>query len=329
MQSFEKRIKSFFQLILLTSFMVTCSEAEETKISSAAEMHLNEILKQMESNSINRKTINWEDVKNRTLQVAGQAKTIKDTYPAIRFALGELKDSHSFYKGVDGTYIFSNLEGCNFDSPPDARPSPAIGYIRIPGFGGFNSVSETNAFAQSLQLKIKNQDNPDLKGWLVDLRGNTGGNMWPMLSGIGPILGEGIAGYFIDPDNIASAYSYQNGIASLDGNSISVVSNSYSLIKPNPKVAVLIDGLTASSGEAIAIAFIGRPNTRLFGVKSSCGLTTANQSFTLSNGGLLFLTVSVMADRNKNKFGGPIVPDEMGGGSQEGAVTAAINWLSN
>ena len=152
--------------------------------------------------------------------------------------------------------------------------------------------------------------------------------MWPMLSGIGPVLGEGVAGYFIDPDNQASAYSYQNGIASLDGNSISVVSNPYSLIKPNPKVAVLIDGLTASSGEAIAIAFIGRPNTRLFGVKSSCGLSTANENFTLSNGGLLFLTVSVMADRSKNKFGGPILPDEISNSGQEGAVVAAINWLN-
>ncbi len=324
----RKRICGFCLIILLASLIVTCSETDEPKISSAAEMHLNEILKQMESRSINRKTIDWVELKRRTLQVAGQAKTIKETYTAIRFALEELKDNHSFYKGVDGTYIFSGLEGCNFDSPPDAQPSPAIGYIRIPGFDGFNSVSETNAFAQSLQAKIRSQDNSELKGWLVDLRGNGGGNMWPMLSGIGPVLGDGIAGYFIDPDNQASAYSYQNGVASLDGNSISVVSNPYSLIKPNPKVAVLIDGLTASSGEAIAIAFIGRPNTRLFGVKSSCGLTTANQSFTLSNGGLLFLTVAVMADRSKNKFGGPILPDEMSNSGQEGAVTSAIVWLN-
>ena len=52
---------------------------------------------------------------------------------------------------------------------------------------------------QQIQDQIKIMDHPYNIGWIVDLRGNGGGNMWPMLAGIGPILGEGIAGYFIDP----------------------------------------------------------------------------------------------------------------------------------
>jgi len=37
-------------------------------------------------------------------------------------------------------------------------------------------------------------DRDDLIGWIVDLRGNGGGNMWPMLAGVGPVLGEGVVG---------------------------------------------------------------------------------------------------------------------------------------
>lgn len=75
------------------------------------------------------------------------------------------------------------------------------------------------------------------------------------------------------------------------------------------KVAVLMDNLTISSGEATAISFIGRPNTRFFG-ESTCGLSTVNFTYTLSNGDLFVLTQGTMADRNQNPFGGPITPNE-------------------
>ena len=48
------------------------------------------------------------------------------------------------------------------------------------------------------------------KGWIVDLRGNTGGNMWPMLTGIGPILGDGPAGSFVAADGNITWF-YQDG----------------------------------------------------------------------------------------------------------------------
>src|SRR5687768_15484425 len=79
--------------------------------------------------------------------------------------------------------------------------------------------------------------------------------------------------------------------------------------KPNPKVAVLVDNGVASSGEATFIAFRKRANTRSFGV-ATCGLSTANRGFVLSDGALLNLTVSVMADRAKTKYGDQVQPDE-------------------
>lgn len=185
----------------------------------------------------------------------------------------------------------------------------------------------SNLFNQALQFNIKSQDKAGLKGWLVDLRGNSGGNMWPMLSGIGPILGEGIAGYFIFPDDVISSYYYKNGIAYSDGDGQSTVTNPYALINANPKVAVLIDA-AASSGEAITIAFIGRPNTRSFGAAGTCGYTTAIRPFKLSDGAILGIAVAVMADRNKNKFGGQIMPDEIST-SGDSAIAAAIKWLTN
>ncbi len=65
----------------------------------------------------------------------------------------------------------------------------------------------------------------------------------------------------------------------------------HKLINSAPKVVVLLDQSVASSGEAIAVSFIGNENARSFG-RPTCGLSTANQIYTLKNGSLLILTVS-------------------------------------
>jgi carboxyl-terminal processing protease len=90
-----------------------------------------------------------------------------------------------------------------------------------------------------------------------------------MLSGVEPILGEGLWGYFIDPDNNSYAWG-KNTVLNIK------VNYPYTLQKPNPKVIVLTDEVTASSGEAIA--FKGRPNTKSFD-RPTCGVLMANQGF--------------------------------------------------
>src|SRR6266850_8052486 len=66
----------------------------------------------------------------------------------------------------------------------------------------------------------------------------------------------------------------------------------YKLSVPNARVAVLTDIGVASSGEAIAIAFRGRPNTRSFGTPT-CGLSTAVDQFPLSTGGRMAVVTGV------------------------------------
>ncbi len=148
--------------------------------------------------------------------------------------------------------------------------------------------------------------------------------MWPMLAGIGPILGEGIAGYFIDPDGNEPSWSFENGASIVNGTTtVTRIVNSYELIKSNPKVAVLLNNGIASSGEVIAISFIGRENTKSFG-SPTCGLSTANSSFTISNGTLI-LTTAYLADRNKTKYGIPIKPDVTVGNNN--IIQRSIEWI--
>ncbi len=62
----------------------------------------------------------------------------------------------------------------------------SIARILVPGFSG----QDADGFATKLQAIVGELASKGPCGWIVDLRGNGGGNMWPMLAGVGPILGE-------------------------------------------------------------------------------------------------------------------------------------------
>jgi len=149
--------------------------------------------------------------------------------------------------------------------------------------------------------------------------------MWPMVAGVGPVLGDGVAGYFVPPSGTATPWSYQGGAALSATSEIVRASTPYVLMMRAPRVAVLTDVLVAGSGEAVALAFRGRPNTRSFGA-ATCGLSTANAGFRLSDGATRQVTTALMADRNRTAYGIPIAPDETAAGDAE-VVLRAIEWL--
>jgi carboxyl-terminal processing protease len=87
--------------------------------------------------------------------------------------------------------------------------------------------------------------------------------MWPMVAGVGPVLGEGVIGYFIDPTGVENAWEYRDGASWDNGVAQQRVDAPYRLRRDRPRVAVLTDGGVASSGEATVIAFRGAPGHAL------------------------------------------------------------------
>ena len=294
--------------------------------STAATNYLNEVTGIMQVNSINRGQIDWVDFKARVSAKAQGAQTITDTYPAISLALGLLNDHHSFFVTPSNGSV-GNPSGASCGGPSVSAPAmPAdIGYVRVGAFSGTDTAA-ARAFADSIQKQIRDADSDALGGWVVDVRGNLGGNMWPMVAGVGPVLGDGIAGYFVYPSPASAvAWSYAAGSSSSGGQVAAQTTTVYELKRRAPKVGVLTDGLVASSGEAVVVSFRARPNTRSFGT-ATCGLSTSNQTFRLSDGAMLYLTTAVMADRNRTAYGQSIVPDEIVTGDAE-VVQRAIAWI--
>lgn len=300
--------KSFSILFLLLIFCFSsCANEEESKLSIDVENFLNDLVTIMQTNSINRFSIDWSDFKKQVFMAAEGAQSITQTHAALDLAITLLEDNHSFILMDSGVRLYGERSIRCFPSTiSDIAIPENIGYIRVDSYAN-NSVEENRQFARNIQEQIKIQDHKNINGWIVDLRENSGGNMWPMIAGLGPILGEGTAGYFISPDGIETAWGYQDGSSWVDQNSIVSLVDHYDLINPIPKVAVLQSNIVASSGEAIAISFRGRENTKSFG-ETTCGLSTANSTFEL-NGILLYLTTSYFADRNKVIYRTSIEPD--------------------
>jgi len=291
--------------------------------SAAATTYLNSIIDLARANSINRLTIDWTAYRNAVFAEAGSAQTIAELTPAIRVAITQLRDGHSSYRSASGSTIFVSLRSCSAPALVPLSLPPNIGSVAVGAFSG--NTEQANAYALQIQNAIAAADRDGLVGWIVDLRSNGGGNMWPMIAGLGPLLGEGPLGYFIGPTGTETIWEYRNGSSYSGSFAVSTVAAPYTLRRSAPRVAVLSDNRIASSGEATLIAFRQRPNTRSFG-QATCGLSTANATYPLTDGATLTVTTSVMADRIKTRFGDSIPPDEVIADPAQ-TILRAIAWL--
>ena len=318
---------------------VACSDAnlsEPQGMSPQADAYLNFALDIMEFNSIKKGEIDWPTFRDTAIQEAGNARVLADTYGAIRAALVRIGDNHSFFQPPGGQAQGTSQRPSQASRPGLVDPMTELieggfGYVEVPAFSGGGSAA--NDLAGLYHLLIEQVDTMSVCRWVVDLRGNSGGNMWPMLAGVGPILGDGPAGFFVDADSVVNEWFYEAGEASLDADVIVTTTPFYEVEFAFPPVAVLTDSLTASSGEAITIAFRARPGARSFG-QPTFGVSTANAAFGLSDGAAIFLTVATMADRSGALYGGELVPDSLVLGTKTGDRTtdavldAALDWLA-
>ncbi|MXN91624.1 peptidase S41 [Flavobacterium sp. Sd200] len=313
--------KSIIFILAVFALILGC-RSSQPDMSAGAQAYLEEVITLLKTSSVNRNTIDWDNFTAKVTERAKNAKTVADTYDAVAFAVAELGDHHSYF--APNIAIAEDAEKKELPVYEDEAVPQDIGYIRLPFCIG--NEQQTQSYIGSILKQISERDKANLKGWIVDLRGNFGGNMWPMIVAVGPILGNGTVGYFIDANGKAESWKYADGKSYANDVAMEQYKEVYHLKISHPYVAVLTDTLTASSGEAMAVAFKGRPKTKSFGFKTY-GVSTANQSYTLSDGSRINLTQAIFADRDKKSYGKSVLPDVECNPSD--AVNQAIVWLQS
>jgi carboxyl-terminal processing protease len=299
----------------------TAAHSQTGGTSPNAAAYLRGALDTLEAVTLGRDSTPWRAIRDSAFLLAEGARKPSDTYGAIAWALHRA-NKHSFLQASQPGAVMELVDG-------------RYGYIHVPQRGG-----DGGTLADSLHLDIEMLESGGACGWIVDLRGNGGGNMWPMLAGIGPLLGDTVVGSFGIGGN-ADRWYYRHGVSGIlhpNGKLAKVSQVTMTPIKlrrPDAPVAILIDGGTASSGEAVAVAFQGRHNSRTFG-SPTAGFMTANRGSGLPDGANMVVTTGYYADRRGKLYTEPVQPDSLVTGSPQGwpfatdrVSTAARHWLAN
>ena len=339
---------AIMKLFLTAFFVLTMLNANAQSIASPAmpdsvRAFLGKSMELIQANAINRANVNWKLLNDNVLQRVKGATTYEELLPVYPYIFEQINDHHGALKYKGKSYYWKTGTPYNNEAVIAAekkyktvvvkRIGQNIGYVLLPGNSDFNGKN-INADAQGIRNAIAAVDNNQIKGWIIDLRINTGGSMYQMLAGLAGILGEGKAGSFVDQHNKPDgAWIIKNGNIYLDSTQVSTLTNLVTSKAKAVPVAVLTGGYTASAGEVVAISFSGRKNTVLVG-ENSAGYTTANQGFKINKDAGLNLAVDFDADRNGNVYTHQVVPlIKVSGGDnfesleQDKKIQRALQWL--
>ena len=327
---------------------------DRTEIDPAG--YLNFALDYVQVHAFRRTGVDWARIREQALARVPRPQSTIETYDAIRFALAGLGDHRSSLVLTPALESMESQLGrkpaanvprrAPRSGPYSVRSSPE-GRIVKSGGKTFALVVVTKCscddanlsteYATKLQRVVADLDQFHPSGWIVDLRGNAGENMWPMLAGIGPVLGESDRVGESLGTQTRFAWRYRDGSAaegSGRAKSSATVQGAAYRMAGTPRVAVLIDGTTGFAGEGVAIAFRGRANTRFFG-EHTAGFSSMTETTLLADGASLTLVTGVQVDRAGKLYFDGLDPDELVPAAakmlpddQDEVLQQALWWLS-
>ncbi|WP_159801674.1 S41 family peptidase [Flavobacterium sp. MK4S-17] len=322
-----KHIRTF--TILIGFIILTISAKAQSKYQQSKQAtELNkEIFKIIKKNSLFSDDLNWKEIKSESTTLAFtdndsiNEQLIFDFYKQKLRAVG---DKHSFF--ISSRTINEISKAPMAEMPQGEYLGDGIGWVKVPRLMTFDEKKDIE-FANSIRTIIEKIDTENtITGWIVDLRHNGGGNMWPMIAGLNALIDDGTAGYFVQ-GKTRTPWPNENG--KILGKTKSV--NTYKIKNNKVKIAVLFDAQTGSSGEMTAVSFLGLPNVKSFGQTTS-GYITANQTFPLSNGGQLLLATTYVTDRTGKGYKGGIIPDvtvdDLSNTKNDNVIKTAAKWLN-
>lgn len=251
----------------------------------------------------------FSEASTKAREAAKQADSLDDIRPLLNDAVQAAGGKHSRLIDPDVEQEYAELES----KPAAVERNGDIAWATVPGVGRHDDGQH---YADTLAKGLTAARDSGACGAVVDLRGNDGGDMGPMLAGVSPLLPDGTALEFVSNAYSSPVTIEGNGVRG--GGSPTTTSGG----KWDAPVAVLVDGDTASSAEATMLAFRGLDNSRSFGAPTA-GYASANMVYDFPDGSVLMLTIAKDKARTGEIFSeDPVQPDE------PGDEDAALAWLA-
>ncbi|WP_370625058.1 S41 family peptidase [Corynebacterium sp. TAE3-ERU12] len=265
------------------------------------------VLDYAELNALYGYSPEYAEAKKEALATAEHAESTEALWPVLAKAVKVAGSQHSNLVPPDEV-----KETQNSNVEPEVRGGTRM-EITVPAYMAGGTLTPEQ-YANRIAEGIAREAKAGACGAVVDLRGNRGGDMGPMIAGLSPLL----------PDGTVMSFSHRDGDSPvrLDGNSVTgggTPTEATAVGKIDLPVAVLVDGDTASSAEAVMLAFRGLDYSRSFGTPTA-GYPSANMTIELPDGALLILTIAGDKDRTGQIYlDEPLRPD---GGDMDA-------WLSS
>lgn len=282
-------------------------------VPPSAETYGKNALSTIDKNGIFAGNDEWKNTYNECLKMIENAKNYDDTYDAIRKALSVGGGKHSMLmtksESQDTTESYDEVL-------PTVSLDGDIAIIKLPDFLGTAEAGQKYA---KVAEDFIHENRDKIKGIVLDLRGNTGGDMGPMATAVSSLLPDGELVYY-HYRSYDVPVTLKNGVVSNAGTGGKSL---YPEEKLNVPVAILTDDMTASSGEALTLCFRGLENTRTFGAPTA-GYTSVNMLYNMYDGAQMYLTVAFDKARTGEIFKEtPIEPDV----ATDSPLEAALEWL--
>lgn len=282
-------------------------------VPPSAETYGKNALSTIDKNGIFAGSDEWKSTYDECLKMIESAKNYDDTYDAIRKALSVGGGKHSM--------LMTKSESQNTtESYDEVLPTVSldgnIAIIKLPDFLGTAEAGQKYA---KVAEDFVHENRDKIKGVVLDLRGNTGGDMGPMATAVSSLLPDGELVYY-HYRSYDIPVTLKNGVVSNAGTGGKSL---YPDEKLNVPVAILTDDMTASSGEALTLCFRGLESTRTFGAPTA-GYTSVNMLYNMYDGAQMYLTVAFDKARTGEIFKEtPIEPDVI----TDSPLEAALEWL--
>lgn len=267
-------------------------------------------------------TDTWRSTVKEVVPALYLSPTIADTFAGLNRLAHTAGGSHSrLLTSEQVAQDDASYEAGKMFPTPTAVTTDGITTVTLPAFDGQTQLA-MDAYQDAGIAAVRSATTLTTCGWIVDLRENGGGNTWPMLSTVAPLLSDGNIFGFQDRNGTTTWVGAANGNLQSAPDGVTVGVANFHVRQP---VAILTSHSTASAAELVVVAFAGQPHTARVG-SSTGGYTTGNEAFTLSNGALLVLTTSWYVDRTGTRYSGAIGPDILT--TPDHATAAARTWLT-
>ena len=282
-------------------------------VPPSAETYGKNALSTIDKNGIFAGNDEWKSTYNECLKMIENAKSYDDTYDAIRKDLSVGGGKHSMLmtksESQDTTESYDEVL-------PTVSLDGDIAIIKLPDFLGTAEAGQKYA---KVAEDFIHENRDKIKGVVLDLRGNTGGDMGPMATAVSSLLPDGELVYY-HYRSYDVPVTLKNGVVSNAGTGGKSL---YPEEKLNVPVAILTDDMTASSGEALTLCFRGLENTRTFGAPTA-GYTSVNMLYNMYDGAQMYLTVAFDKARTGEIFKETSIEPDV---ATDSPLEAALEWL--